>query len=153
MTLSRGCVPNYQNAPYSAGTSGCHAKVVLSKIHSHDGPLAKTLSCTTLCAWHNGQVNPAHPPARPGMPSSGLPITVEPVPVDLYPRTAQPNDCAQWMAQKGAQQPTRSRSSHETTMVLLSKFRLVAPWTDPIVVWRGVSFNQVPSFTSPNQED
>ena len=35
-------------------------------------------------------------------------------------------------------------------MVLLSKFILVAPWTDPIVVWRGVSFNQVSSFTSPN---
>ena len=102
---------NYLSAPYSARTSGCHAKVVLSKLQLHGRPLAKTLSCTTLYTWYNGQVNPAHPPARPGMPSSGLPSTsrtraCRPLPSDSTSERLRPMG-----GTKGAQQPTRPRSS------------------------------------------
>ena len=127
-------------------------KVVLSKIHSHDGPPVKTHSCTTLCAWHNGQVNPAHPPALPGMPSSGLPITVEPVPVYLYPRTAQPNDCAQWMAQKGLNN-LLGHGFHGTTVALHSRVQISGTMNRPYGCWRVVSFKSSFTTRSPKTED
>ena len=110
---------------------------LLSRIHSRDGPLAKTLSYTTLYVWYNGQVNPAHPPTLSSMPSSRLPIIVKPVPVDHYPRTTQPNDCAQRMAQKGLNN-LQGHGFHGTTVVSRARVQISGTMNRPYRCLEGV---------------
>ena len=79
------------------------------------------------------------------MPSSGLPFTVEPVPVGHYPRTAQSNDCAQRMAQKGLNN-LLGHGFHGTTVVSRARVQISGTMNRPYR-WLegGVSFNQVSS--------